>query len=130
MFKHRAQISTVRPLQPSHVLRSTVVENDDTQVHNGVQSSIRNMLENVALTESASGSIIDPPLSIHVPQPPDLTQPVKAGWSVKVMGKLLNFWGLLYGVSIVITAVTFVPFMFALTLYADATGDYKVRKVN
>lgn len=52
--------------------------------------------------------------------------PVSAGLHVKVIGKVLNLWGLLYGVSIVAAAVAFTPLMFALTLYADLIGDYKV----
>jgi 1-acyl-sn-glycerol-3-phosphate acyltransferase len=48
--------------------------------------------------------------------------------TLKVKGLVLNTWGLLYGLSIFGTALLFMPFMIAICLFADLSGDSKRRR--
>jgi len=52
-----------------------------------------------------------------------LSQPTKYGLHLKLKGYVLNMWGVVYALSILTTAISVLPVIYLLSLYADCTGN-------
>jgi len=59
-----------------------------------------------------------------------LTQPLKYGLHIRIKGIAINFWSLLYAISIMATATATLPIVYALSLYADIRGTGRRREVD
>jgi len=51
---------------------------------------------------------------------------VKYGMHLKVKGAVLNLWGVMYALSLLVNALLLLPSLFLLTVIADVSGDTKV----
>ena len=57
-----------------------------------------------------------------------LAKPVEYGPHLKIKGKVLNGWGLLYAFTTFSIATLVLPFMIVAAFVADMTGSGKVRE--
>ena len=56
-----------------------------------------------------------------------ILEPVPLGWHVRIRGKVLNAWGILYAVNTYLSTVLLYPFMLLVCVLCDLFGDSKVR---
>lgn len=93
---------------------------DCADVHSFSVASLKVSIKPNKLSNRAKALTIDDPSNM------ESLNPVNPGIALKIKGKTLNFWGILYGLTTFSVALVVLPFMILLAKVCDLRGRQKV----